>query len=225
MVLEILLSIGALAGGLVLMIAPRGEIMRLPLSALAGSPFDTYLVPGLILFGVLGLGPLVAALLAWLRHPLAPTAAFVVGVGLLIWLAVEVAIIGYSDEPPLQAVYGILGVAIVLVACRWLLDVGLPRLDGVPHAGPTITAPAPSATEHLDARPTLPTLERVGSWIERVSSGFGTIRVIAPRGAPGSAPNPSPCHSPIQPGHTARRWSRERSRSHAPTPGQDLRRS
>ena len=131
-VLENLLSIGALGGGLVLMIAPRGEIMPLPLSALAGSPFDTYLVPGLILFGVLGVGPLVAALLAWLRHPLAPTAAFVVGVGLLIWVAVEVAIIGYSNEPPLQAMYGILGVLIVLVACRWLLGVGLPRLDGVP---------------------------------------------------------------------------------------------
>jgi hypothetical protein len=131
-VLEVLLSIGALGGGLVLTIAPRGEIMPLPLAALAGSPFDTYLVPGLILFGVLGLGPLVAARLAWLRHPLAPTAAFVVGVGLLIWVAVEVAIIGYSNEPPLQAIYGILGVAIVLVACRWLLGVGLPRLDGMP---------------------------------------------------------------------------------------------
>lgn len=131
-VLEILLSIGALGGGLVLMIAPRGEIMPLPLSALAGSPFDTYLVPGLILFGVLGLGPLVAARLVWLRHPLAPTASFVVGVGLLIWVAVEVAIIGYSSEPPLQAIYGILGVAIVLVACRWILAVGLPRLDGMP---------------------------------------------------------------------------------------------
>jgi hypothetical protein len=129
--LEVLLSIGALGGGLVLMIAPRGEIMPLPLSALAGSPFDTYLMPGLILFGVLGLGPLVAARLAWLRHPLAPTAAFVVGSGLLIWVAVEVAIIGYSDEPPLQAIYGILGVAIVLVACRWLLAVGLPRLEGM----------------------------------------------------------------------------------------------
>jgi hypothetical protein len=128
-VLETLLSIGALGGGLVLIIAPRGEIMPLPLSALAGSPFDTYLVPGLILFGVLGLGPLVAARLAWLRHPLAPTAAFVVGVGLLIWVAVEVAVIGYSNEPPLQAIYGILGVAIVLVAFRWLLGVGLPRLD------------------------------------------------------------------------------------------------
>jgi hypothetical protein len=40
--LEVVLSIGALAGGLILMIAPRGEILPLPLPALAGSPFDTY---------------------------------------------------------------------------------------------------------------------------------------------------------------------------------------
>jgi hypothetical protein len=126
--LEVVLAIGALGGGLVLMLAPRGEILPLPLSALAGSPFDTYFVPGLILFGVLGLGPLVAARMAWLRHPLAPVAAFVVGAGLLIWVAVEVAIIGYSNEPPLQAIYAILGVAILLVAIRWLLDVGLPQL-------------------------------------------------------------------------------------------------
>ena len=124
--LEVLLSIGALGGGLVLMIAPRGEIMPLPLSALAGSPFDTYLVPGVILFSVLGLGPLVAARLAWHRYPLAPTAAFVVGAGLLIWVATEVAIIGYSNEPPLQAFYGILGVAITVVALGWLAEVGLP---------------------------------------------------------------------------------------------------
>jgi hypothetical protein len=126
--LEVVLSIGALGGGLILMLAPSGEILPLPLSALAGSPFDTYFVPGLILFGVLGLGPLIAARMAWLRHPMAPVAAFVVGAGLLIWVAVEVAIIGYSNEPPLQAIYGILGVAIVLVAIRWLLDVGLSQL-------------------------------------------------------------------------------------------------
>jgi hypothetical protein len=124
--LEILLGVGALGGGLVLMIAPRGEIMPLPLSALAGSPFDTYFVPGVILFGVLGLGPLAAAVLTWMRHPLAPVAALVVGAGLLIWVAVEVAIIGYSNEPPLQAIYAVLGVSILLVAIRWLLDIGLP---------------------------------------------------------------------------------------------------
>lgn len=126
--LEILLSIGALGGGLILMLAPRGEIMPLPLSALVGSPFDTYFVPGLILFGVLGLGPLVAARLAWMRHPLAPAAAFVVGAALVTWVGVEVAIIGYSNEPPLQAIYMVLGVAILLVAIRWLWDAGLPRL-------------------------------------------------------------------------------------------------
>ena len=131
--LEVVLSIGALGGGLILILAPRGEILPLPLSALAGSPFDTYFVPGLILFGVIGLGPLVAARLAWLRHPLAPTAAFIVGAGLLIWVAVEIAIIGYSNEPPLQAIYGILGVAILLVAMRWFLDVGLPTMHrGMP---------------------------------------------------------------------------------------------
>jgi hypothetical protein len=134
--LELILSAGAVAGGLILILAPRGEIIPLPLSALAGSPFDTYFVPGLILFVVLGLGPLVAARLAWRRHPLAPAAAFVVGTALLIWVGAEVAIIGYSNEPPLQAIYLVVGVAILLGAIRWLWDVGLPsctpRRPGMP---------------------------------------------------------------------------------------------
>jgi hypothetical protein len=128
LVLEVLLSLGALGGGSVLILAPRGEIMPLPLSALAGSPFDTYLGPGLILFSVLGLGPLVAARLAWLRHPFAPVAAFIVGVALLIWVAVEIAIIGYSNEPPLQAIYLTLGAAITLGAIGWVRNVGFAEL-------------------------------------------------------------------------------------------------
>jgi hypothetical protein len=128
LVLEVILSLGALGGGLVLILAPRGEIMPLPLSALAGSPFDTYLGPGLILFSVLGLGPLVAARLAWLRYPFAPVAAFIVGVALLIWVAVEIAIIGYSNEPPLQAIYLTLGAAITLGAIGWVRNVGLAEL-------------------------------------------------------------------------------------------------
>ena len=126
MALDVLLSIGALGGGLVLIVAPRGEIMPLPLSALAGSPFDTYLGPGLILFTILGGGPLVAAGLAWARHPLAAPAAVAVGAALLIWVAVEVAIIGYSTEPPLQAIYLVMGVAITAVALGWLAESGLP---------------------------------------------------------------------------------------------------
>jgi hypothetical protein len=123
--LEMLLSIGALGGGLVLMIAPRGEIMPLPLSALAGSPFDTYFVPGLILFGVLGLGPLIAAALALRGHWLAPLAAIGTGATLLAWLTVEIAIVGYSNNPPLQPFYLLLGIIISMVGLSWLAKVGL----------------------------------------------------------------------------------------------------
>lgn len=104
------------------MLGSRGEIIPLPLSALSGSPFDTYFLPGLILFGVLGLGALAAVLLALLRHPVAPFAAFVVGAALLIWLAVEIAIVGYTNDPPLQPFYLLLGAAITLVGSAWLAE-------------------------------------------------------------------------------------------------------
>jgi hypothetical protein len=118
--LEVFLSVGALGGGLALMLGSRGEIIPLPLSALSGSPFETYFAPGLILFCALGLGPLAAALLAWRRNPLAPMATLGVGVALLIWMAVQIGIVGYSNSPPLQPFYLLLGVVITGVGLGWL---------------------------------------------------------------------------------------------------------
>jgi len=54
------------------------------------------------------------------RHRLAPLLACATGGALIIWLAVEIAIVGYSNKPPLQALYLALGVVIVLVGVRWL---------------------------------------------------------------------------------------------------------
>jgi hypothetical protein len=120
--LEVFLALGALGGGGALLIGPRGQIIPLPLSALAGSPFADYFVPGAILFLVIGIGPLAAAVLTWRRHRLAPHLACAVGGALLIWLAVEIAIVGYSGQPPLQALYLALGTAIVLVGLAWLVQ-------------------------------------------------------------------------------------------------------
>ncbi len=117
--LEIFLSLGALAGGGALMLGPRGEIIPLPLEALQGSPFADYFVPGAILFTILGLGPLAAAWLAWRRNPRAPDAAFSIGLALLIWLAVEIAIIGYSSSPPLQPFYLLLGAVMAGLGLAW----------------------------------------------------------------------------------------------------------
>ena len=122
--LEILLGVGAVGGGLALMAGPNGEILPLPVSALSGSPFANYFAPGLILFTILGIGPLGAAILAWRRHPVAPLLTLAVGCALLIWLGVEIVIVGYSNDPPLQAWYLGLGVAISLVGAGWMRRVG-----------------------------------------------------------------------------------------------------
>ena len=134
--LEILLGVGAIGGGLALMVGPNGEILPLPVSALAGSPFANYFVPGAILFTIIGLGPLGAALLAWRRHPVAPLLAFATGAALLIWLGVEIAIIGYASNPPLQPLYLALGVVMVLVAGGWMRQTRTERSTGVKSRAP-----------------------------------------------------------------------------------------
>jgi hypothetical protein len=61
---------------------------------LEGSPFHSYFVPGLFLFAVVG-GGMAIATVAWVRRsPWAPLLS--VGMGLLVmaWIAVQVAIIG-----------------------------------------------------------------------------------------------------------------------------------
>ena len=52
-----LLSIGAIGGGAVLIISPSGELIGIPLSEYRNLPFNSYLIPGIILFSVLGIIP------------------------------------------------------------------------------------------------------------------------------------------------------------------------
>ncbi len=118
--LDVFLAVGVIGGGLALMLGPQGQIIPLPLSLLQGTPFSSFLWPGLILFAVLGLGPLAIALLAWQRHRLAPLLTVGVGVALLVWITVEVAMIGHSNEPPLQPIYFVLGFVIVFVGLAWV---------------------------------------------------------------------------------------------------------
>lgn len=45
-------------------------------------------------------------------------------VALLIWLTVQVVTIGYTNEPPLQPFYLLLGAAITVVGIGWVVAVG-----------------------------------------------------------------------------------------------------
>lgn len=51
------LGIGAIYGGGALIISPTGKLLKIPLSLLEKSPFKDFLIPGIILFSVLGLVP------------------------------------------------------------------------------------------------------------------------------------------------------------------------
>ena len=67
------LSLGAVFGGGVLIISPSGQLIGMPLSMLAASPFPDFLIPGILLFVVLGICPLllIFALLQSVKSPLA----------------------------------------------------------------------------------------------------------------------------------------------------------
>lgn len=55
------LGLGAVGGGGVLIISPSGEMIGMPLSMLKNSPFNSFLIPGIILFLVLGIVPFLVA--------------------------------------------------------------------------------------------------------------------------------------------------------------------
>lgn len=109
-------GLSGVAGGIGLVFDPSGERLGIPSSWLAGSPFADYLIPGVILLVVLGIGPLADLYGLWTRQYWGWLGALLVGLALLIWIGVEILIIGYQPQPPLQLIYGVLGVVIVILA-------------------------------------------------------------------------------------------------------------
>jgi hypothetical protein len=113
--LGLLLAFGALnafGGGIYGLRGAPG----VPREWLAGSPFDSYAVPSLVLFGVVGLSLLVASAAVFSGHDAAPTLAAVAGVILLGWLVVQVAIIGPVSW--LQPATALIGLVVLWLAWR-----------------------------------------------------------------------------------------------------------
>jgi uncharacterized membrane protein (DUF373 family) len=126
--LHILLGLSGLAGGAAMILAPDGRILSIPVSMLADSPFSSYLIPGLLLFIFLGVYPLLSAyaqvtLPSWRQVqrniPIknlhwAWLAAFATGPIAIIWIATQIALIGYTH--PLQPTILALGALLIILA-------------------------------------------------------------------------------------------------------------
>lgn len=93
-VIQILVGIGAAVSGVLLVIRPSGELLQAPVEMLKGSPFSDFFVPGIVLFLVNGIGQLLAGVITLRRHPCAALTGAVFGIGLMIWIFVQVNMIG-----------------------------------------------------------------------------------------------------------------------------------
>jgi hypothetical protein len=87
-------AVSAFGGGALLIARPDGGAMGMPLSMLDGTPFTSFLWPGLVLFVVVGGTQALAVVLQLRRSSWTATAAAVAGCGLAIWIFVEVLLLG-----------------------------------------------------------------------------------------------------------------------------------
>jgi hypothetical protein len=102
-----------------LIVDPSGSGLGMSTDMLARSPFPNFLIPGIVLLTVNGLGSLAGALLTFRRSRYAGLAAIGLGVFLAAWIVIQVIILG----PPihwLQWTYFVLGV--VELVLGWQID-------------------------------------------------------------------------------------------------------
>jgi hypothetical protein len=90
-IILLIVALNAFGGGYYGMAGAKG----VPAEWLEGSLFSNYVIPGIILFVVIGGSALIAAIAVFRKTKYARKAAFVCSVIILIWLAVQISIIGY----------------------------------------------------------------------------------------------------------------------------------
>jgi hypothetical protein len=116
--LELFIGAGALLGGGLLSLAPDGRLLGMSTKLLASTPFDSFLVPGLILFIAVGVFPILAAASALRRSPLAPMLAGAVGVLLVGWIAVEMVLLAGPGSLA-WSFYLVLGTCVLVLGAVW----------------------------------------------------------------------------------------------------------
>jgi hypothetical protein len=126
--LQLFIGLGAVAGGLGLALEPSGANLGIPLELLEGSPFASYLVPGIVLFAVNGLGNLVGAAASFTRRRYAGEIAMALGAFLVAWIMAQVY--WFAGVHWLHALY--FGLGLLECVLGWSLRSALRR--GAPPA-------------------------------------------------------------------------------------------
>src|SRR5947209_17375814 len=123
-VIEVLIGLGAIGGGVAMLAGAFDQ--WLPLIWLQGTPFSDYTIPGLVLLIVVGGGMLLAAATQFIQREWAVLFSMGMGLVMLGWIAVEVAVIDRYAEAVVpstvvqQVLFPVLGLVMIgLAAYLW----------------------------------------------------------------------------------------------------------
>lgn len=96
-IIEFFNGLSGLAGGYGLIADPSAVSLGMELSWLEGTPFNNYLLPGIVLLTFNGLGNTIAAILSLRKNKYMNEVAIIFGIGMMIWIASQVLWIGYKN--------------------------------------------------------------------------------------------------------------------------------
>ncbi|MFO7977269.1 MAG: hypothetical protein R6U64_01305 [Bacteroidales bacterium] len=116
-ILLILNAAGALFGGWHLMMHPDGSSMGMTVQVLEHSPFDSFLIPGILLFFFLGMFSLVVLGTIVFDHRQYPWLIMIQGGIILGWILIQMILL--QTVVTLQVGFGAIG--LLLVVCAWML--------------------------------------------------------------------------------------------------------
>jgi hypothetical protein len=121
-VLELFTAVGAIPVGVQLVTDTTGSTIGFPPGWIEATPFGSYLVPGLYLLLMNGVGMLVVAGLSVVRHRGAPWLTALLGTGLVIWILVQ--LFAMPEFSYLQAIFGTIGIVLAGIGVAWLRRTG-----------------------------------------------------------------------------------------------------
>lgn len=112
-ILLVINGIGAVFGGVALIIDPTGNSIKLPIDLLKNSPFSDFFIPGLILFVVLGLGSLISCIVVITKAKGYPFLTIFMGFALAIWISIQILMLREVDAA--HYIFGAMGILLIIL--------------------------------------------------------------------------------------------------------------
>jgi hypothetical protein len=120
--LHVFVGIGALAGGLAAITNPKAPLGA-PVEMLKNSPFNDFLIPGIILFAIIGVGNITSALIFFFKSKYQGYLSSVFSWALVIWIIVQCIMINAIGL--LHVIFFIIGLVQAALSAVILFEHGL----------------------------------------------------------------------------------------------------